>query len=162
MIAVGIDPGMTVVNPLGVAVVLRERGAMQLIATHTLKPAKGVTGIAAQIGVFLQLSDLLRMYVIGVMGIEAAHHSLNQQTAARLSEVVGGCIAIGAQLSYSPQIMLIQPTQAKAALTGSGSADKAAMIAAVRREFGESVVKDAADAVGVAIAALVQIEQAKR
>jgi Holliday junction resolvasome RuvABC endonuclease subunit len=49
---------------------------------------------------------------------------------------------------------LVTPSQAKLALAGRGNADKQMMIDAVRQQFGRTVPKDQADAVGIALAAL--------
>lgn len=158
MIALGIDPGTSDSNPCGLSLIRWPRGADHpaLLFARTISPPRGVAGADATIRrVALFLEELTPvMPRPDCVGVECAHVGKNAQSALRLAEVVGVVMSWAAR--HGVTLYRCQPTQAKQALTGDGSADKKAMIAAVKAQFGERLPKDAADATGVAVWAIAE------
>lgn len=150
MIIAGIDPGLTKANPTGWAIYNRPANA--LIATGVITPPKQMTVWSVRLG---WISEALKTVLAQHSGIDAIayeypHVAMNVQTAIKLAHV-GGVISCLAALEQIP-CYAVQPIEAKRDLAGDARADKQAMINAVRQQFGVGVVKDAADAVGIAIA----------
>jgi crossover junction endodeoxyribonuclease RuvC len=93
-----------------------------------------------------------------VAGIETLFFSKNQTTALRVSESRG--LLIGALLAAKPtpiaptKILEINPNQIKQAVTGFGSADKAAVAKMVKLELqlgDQPIIDDAMDALSILI-----------
>ena len=73
-------------------------------------------------------------------------------TAIRLGCAVG--VVMGWAILYGLDFVLIAPTSAKKAATGNGTASKLMVQEAVKQRYGlDSIEENAADAVGVALAA---------
>jgi Holliday junction resolvasome RuvABC endonuclease subunit len=147
----GFDPGTSPTNPAAVALIdWPSGGDPRLIGTAQLAPRSGETQEA-----FLgRLAQRLRDdWLIGVdlIGVEWPYFDRNAQSALVLAACCG--VALGAAGERGVRGVRVAPTEAKAALAGAGGADKAAMMAAVRFQFGVHVPKDQADAVGIALAA---------
>lgn len=146
MIILGIDPGITAKNPCGVAIINWNDG-QPLIVYHDAVYHK-----AHPLPYLVATLDSLTAFAcsrLDGIAVEAPHLGLNAQVLARLAEVVGIVISYGARQGVP--VLRCQPVQAKQALTGDPRADKPAMVAAVRQQFGATLVKDTADAVGVAL-----------
>lgn len=143
LIVLGIDPGLTRANPCGFCLLDWRAGDPALLYHAAVwDKASPLLGIIAAL-------DALPAPRLDGVAVEVPHLGLNVQTLARLAEVVG--VVIGYAGGRGVPLLRCQPTQAKQALTGDPRADKPAMVAAVRQQFGAEMVKDAADAVGVAV-----------
>ncbi len=142
MIILGIDPGTSKDNPLGLCV-LEWHGAPGRIL-HS----QAVYDHEHPLPAIVSALDALP-YPLDGIAVEAAWRGPNAQTLVRLAEVVGICISFAARRGVP--LLRCQPAQAKQALTGDSKADKAAMIAAVWRLYSTALKKDCADAVGVAV-----------
>lgn len=142
MIILGIDPGITRKNPCGAALLDWNDGAPRLLWSAALFDA------ANPLAHIVTALDRLDWPLDGV-AVEVPHMIRNPQTVARLAEVVG--VALSLAVRRNVPALRVQPAQAKQALTGFHQAEKPAMIAAARAQFGLDLSKDAADAVGVAV-----------
>lgn len=148
MIVLGVDPGLTRANPTGLAVV--DVDAKQLLyAGIFVSAAKQWYERAPEIGLWIDEKVLL--YRPELLGYELMHVDENPQSAFKLAGV-GGMLLLESGLRHVP-VYPVQPIQAKIALAGDPRASKQMMMDAVRAIFGKSIVKDAADAVGIAMAA---------
>lgn len=145
----GVDGGFTRSNPTGIAVVGFDDGAR--LIHHTLaRPrmaAPWEERVAEVLSVVAAETEACRPHAIAV---EMPHARLNARTAIQLATIVGGCVEIARRQGVPCQ--MVQPSQAKKALTRSGTATKQQMIASARALFGVTLPKDAADAAGVALA----------
>jgi len=72
-------------------------------------------------------------------------------SAMSVAAVRGAVIEMAHSLSIA--VVEVSPQEGKRALTGSGKADKQAMVKFARARFGETLAQDAADSVGIALAA---------
>jgi len=79
--------------------------------------------------------------------------------AMRVAAVRGAVSMLGPMLSI--QVVEVSPAEGKRALTGSGKATKKQMQAAVLRDFGVALAQDAADACGIARAAITKVQGRK-
>jgi crossover junction endodeoxyribonuclease RuvC len=147
----GLDPGTTATNPTGVALIdWPSGGDPRLLGTAQIAPRPGES-LESFLG---RLAQRLRgdwLSGVDLLGIEWPYVGKNAQSAMMLAACWGA--AQGAAGERGVSCVHIAPTQAKAALTGDGKADKAAMREAVRVQFGVKIPKDQADAVGIALAA---------
>jgi crossover junction endodeoxyribonuclease RuvC len=89
---------------------------------------------------------------VQLLAVEWPYVGENPQSALDLAACCGAALASAGEVGIPAH--LISPAQAKQALAGVGNAPKEQMIAAVRLQFGRTVPKDQADAVGIALAAL--------
>jgi Holliday junction resolvasome RuvABC endonuclease subunit len=153
VIILGIDPGTTRTNPLGWALLEQVGGRVLLRAADCLgRNARDPLAYLA-----LALDDLPTPDLDGV-AVEVPHLEPGKTTAAlRLSEVVGVAASYAARRGVP--LLRCQPSQAKLALATDGGADKAAMMRAARQQFGVSLPKDAADAVGVGLWGLGELRE---
>jgi crossover junction endodeoxyribonuclease RuvC len=146
----GVDPGMT---RCGVGVVDGAAGrALQLIAVDVIR-----TSPEADIGRrLLVISDALALAIAehrpDVVAIERVFSQLNVRTAMGTAQAAG--LAIVAATRAGIPVALHTPTEVKAAVTGSGRADKAQVGVMVTRLLRLSAAPrpaDAADALALAI-----------
>ena len=157
MIVIGIDPGLTKANPLGIA--MFDVNNETLVSTRSVdfKMRDGDNSIDSRLAYLADGLLSALVWPIAVYGAENVviayeypHHSKNQQTTIKLALACG--VVIGAAVVNDIRCFSVQPTEAKQALTGDSRADKAAMMTMVSRIYGKHVSKDEADAVGIALA----------
>lgn len=153
MLVLGIDCGLTPRNPVGAALVETDPQPRLVWSACFTPPAKEWVDRVAEVGAWLA-SWLHESFVLdrrpGLVVYEISHVEENPQVAIQLAHV-GGAIAGICGFAKLPVIQ-VQPAQAKQALTGYHGASKADMMRAARLVFGQVLTKDAADAVGVALA----------
>ena len=154
MRVLGFDPGTTKANPVGVALVAGWPSP-RLLGTAHLAPSAGDT-LAEFLGALSQRMRNDWLNSVDLLAVEWPYIGKNAQSALDLAACCGAALAAAGERGV--RTALIAPTQAKLALTGSGDADKAAMMAAVRIQFGVTIPKDHADAVGIALAAAASME----
>lgn len=142
MLILGIDPGTSRANPCGLCILdWRANNSPVIVYSAAIFDAeRPLPAIVAA------LDTLPR---VDAVACEAPWRGPSAQTLIRLAEVVGIAISFAARRGVP--LLRCQPSQAKQALTGDAGADKAAMIAAVWRDYGYALKKDCADAVGVAL-----------
>lgn len=155
MRALGFDPGTTRRNPVGVALVAwpldEERPA--LLGAAQLQPgtSEALADFLGRLGARLR-GDWLNG--VEIVGVEWPYVGENAQSALDLAACCG--VALAAAGERGLRAYQLSPSEAKVALAGHGGADKDAMMAAARSRFGRQLPKDQADAVGIALAALVK------
>ena len=159
MIALGIDPGITRENPVGAALVRWPLGEASpvLLGAATLRPvgSEPLALFLGRLGLRLR-TDWLNN--VELAGVEWPYIGENPQSALDLAACCG--VVLGAAGEAGIRCLQVSPAQAKLALAGRGSATKQMMIDAAHQQFGRALVKDAADAVGIALAALVEARRA--
>ena len=118
----GIDPGLTRTG----VVIKDEQGKIVDYATFSAPPAGNsvtrVTALAAHVVAFLYCHG------VSVAGLETAVYNRNPKTFALQSWLIGALM--GSLAEYDMGVVLVGPTQAKAAHTGDGKASKLDMILA--------------------------------
>ena len=155
MRALGIDPGATRRNPTGVALVAWpldvERPALLGAAALLPGTSEALSDFLGRLG--RRLSDDW-LNGVEIVGVEWPYVGENAQSALDLAACCG--VALGAAGERGLRTYQLSPSEAKVALAGHGGADKDAMMAAARARFGRTLPKDQADAVGIALAALIK------
>ncbi|MGO1048887.1 crossover junction endodeoxyribonuclease RuvC [Crossiella sp. CA198] len=150
MRVLGVDPGLT---RCGIAVVDGGTGrSVRAIAVDVIR-----TPVDAPLAVrLMQIADAaelwLERYRPDVIAVERVFSQHNVRTAMGTAQA-GGVIALCAARRDLP-VAFHTPSEMKAALTGSGRADKAQVTAMVTKVLGLSEAPkpaDAADALGLAI-----------
>lgn len=152
-VIVGVDPGLTKANPTGYAVLTAD--ASRLLTWGEIRSDDKLDWLFRANVVARELERLIFSQPtqhIRLIGFETPYVHLNVNTAMKLA-YLGGAFAYVAHLHDLP-LTLVHPSSVKKALTGYGVSDKAQMIDWVYNRFKQRLTKDAADAVGVALAAL--------
>lgn len=164
MILLGIDPGLTKQNPTGMALISDD--PIELIWSDVIIPNAKLSW-DQRLGVIIRhvKTAVANTMPYGIV-YELPHMQDNAQTLMKLAHVCGGIVAVAEM--YGIPYLGVQPTTAKRAWTGNHRASKADMIAQTQVVFKENLVKDAADACGIAwsgfghFSQLKQIEKMKR
>lgn len=153
MRVLGVDPGLT---RCGVGVIEGAPGR-RLSARHI-----GVLTTPADLELPQRLArleagilDLVAEHEPQVIAIERVFSQQNVRTAMGTAQAAAMALLVGGRLGLP--VALHTPTEVKAAVTGSGRADKAQVTAMVTRLLGLSAAPkpaDAADAVAIAICQL--------
>ena len=153
MRVLGIDPGLT---RCGVAVV--EGGPGQTLAMRHV----GVVGTAPEAPVEQRLADLeaalaalVTDFAPDVIAIERVFSQHNVRTAMATAQAAAMGLLLAGQRGIP--VAMHTPTEVKAAVTGSGRADKSqvnAMVVRILRLDGPPKPADAADALAIAICQL--------
>ena len=147
---IGVDPGLTKVNPMGVAI-LSTSG--RLVSAFSLTPNEKTDWTLRIPAMIDSLSTVVaktigsHSQIVGV-GFEAPFTGLNVSSGMKLA-YIGGAVLYQSNV-WKARFIEFHPTSIKKAFTGSGRAEKSDMIAEVARRFKEDVNKDEADAVAVA------------
>ena len=149
MIILGVDPGLTSRNPLGLALVDTGKGALLDHRAHPLDESVPWQDRLASIMEFLD-GYLSERQAIEAVAYEIPFSGPNRMVGIMLAHV-GGLVRALAWLHELPCAM-VHPAQAKIALSGKGNASKDEQIQAALERYGVELSKDAADAVGVALA----------
>lgn len=153
MRVLGIDPGY---DRLGLAVVEGDPSKPKLVWSTCVTPPKGSQPerLAA---VSQAVSQAIGSHAPDRMAIETLFFSSNKKSALAVAEARGVVLAVAGGSSLP--VDEFGPGQVKLAVTGYGSADKAAiarMIPKLIAMSGEKRLDDELDAIAVAIAGLAQ------
>ena len=150
MRVLGVDPGLT---RCGVAVIEGAAGG-KLTAIHI-----GVLVTSPQTPIELRLAavergieELVDQFDPEVIAIERVFSQHNVRSAMGTAQAAAMALVVAGRRGIS--VAMHTPTEVKAAVTGSGRADKAQVTAMVTRILGLSVAPkpaDAADAVAIAV-----------
>lgn len=115
----GVDPS---VRGTGLALLLAEKGSVQLIQSHTLKMSPK-NSFAECLGMIHQaVSDVLSSYPIGHAAFENTIYVQNVQTAHKLGAAKGAAIAAANLKGW--EVFEYAPARIKQAVSGSGRASK--------------------------------------
>lgn len=148
----GIDPGLT---RCGVAVVdISRNSSAQLIAVSTLRTSKD-DELAFRISQLAdELETIFDQYQPQLVAIERVFSQANVSTVMGTAQISGVVLLLAQRRSIPVQMHT--PTEVKAAVTGSGRADKKQIGAMVKRILNlDEIPKpaDSADAIAIAITA---------
>ena len=149
MKVLGIDPGLTLVNPTAIVLLDTDKNVLVLHAISVLDVGKVWEDR------FLDVIAFLDHYINGSAAVDLVAYEVpfcgpNPLVAVMLSHI-GGAARTLAWLSGCPSVK-VASTQAKVALASKGSANKEQMIAAALSRWGATLTKDEADAAGVVVA----------
>ncbi len=146
----GIDPGLT---RCGLGVVEGEVGRPLTLIHFTVVRTLADVPIAQRLGqLAVTLDDCLRSYHPDAVAVERVFSQHNVRTVMGTAQASG--VALAAAWRQGLRVTLHTPSEVKAAVTGSGRADKAqvgAMVARVLRLTAPPRPADAADALALAI-----------
>jgi crossover junction endodeoxyribonuclease RuvC len=153
MRVLGIDPGLT---RCGLGVVEgRSGGPLQAIAVDVVRtPADAPLG-ARLVAIQAQVESWIGTHQPDAVAVEQVFSQLNVRTVMGTAQVSGVVIAAAAGRGLS--VALHTPSEVKAAVTGSGRADKAqvtAMVMRILRLEQRPTPPDAADALALAVCAI--------
>lgn len=96
---------------------------------------------------------------IGAIAVETPFVGRNSRTAMQLGKICG-VLWGNAVLCASKPPVEVSPAEAKLALTGTGNADKQAMMQSAQTQFRlETIGEHEADAIGVCLAALAKLKK---
>lgn len=155
---IGVDPGLTKVNPLGVGILRCDTGSLAL--ADEIQPNEKLDWLPRIVDLVDRLSTLVNKFVgtgkvVGV-GFEAPFTGPNVATGLKLA-YIGGSVLYQSSI-WGAAFVEFHPTQVKKQFAGSGRAEKFDMIAEVVRRYKVEVGKDAADAVAVAYCTIHSLE----
>lgn len=157
MNVLGIDPGFRSANPCGVAILDTTTDKLVFFAAYS--PPARATWIEAVGLVSIWISGVAGTWRPRIVGFELPSAHVNIASSLKLTLICGA--AVNVATAQGATFVPLQPSEVKRDLTGDGSADKAAMIRAVLQQFGVTVEKDIADAVGVAVSAAAKLRWAQ-
>jgi Holliday junction resolvasome RuvABC endonuclease subunit len=144
-----LDPGTTRTNPAGIALL---RSCEVVEFTIVFAPLNRHESFSAFLGrLHRMLSDIAVVYPLTLCGVEWPFVGKNAQSALDLAAVCGVMLAVAGAAGVP--CYQVNPTHVKQALTREAAASKKAMMDAVEQRYQIRISKDAADAVGVALAA---------
>lgn len=111
---------------------------------------------------YQQLEELLSNYFPSAVAVEGIFQFKNPKSAFMLAHVRGALIACAAK--FGIDVVEIPPSRVKRAITGYGKANKEQMACAIKTLSGisEPLPSDASDAIGIAIAASLELEAKQR
>jgi crossover junction endodeoxyribonuclease RuvC len=147
----GIDPGF---DRLGLAVLEGDPSRPHHIWSECVSPTKGdAADRLAQ--VYRAVSDAIAAYAPQAMALETLFFSTNKKTAISVAEARG--VVLAAAGAHGLPVLEFSPGQVKLAVTGHGSADKAAiarMLPHLLTLPPKKRLDDEMDAIAIAIAGL--------
>ncbi|MHB0927709.1 MAG: crossover junction endodeoxyribonuclease RuvC [Candidatus Nanopelagicales bacterium] len=148
-IILGVDPGLT---RCGFGLVRASGSKVEYVHAGVIRTSTDLPVDERLHGVWLSLLDLINEYLPAAMAVERVYAQVNLRTVMGTAQVSGLALTL-ARLNGLP-VSTYTPTEMKAAVTGSGRADKAQVTTMVQRLLKLSApVKpaDASDALGLAI-----------
>ncbi len=148
-IILGVDPGLT---RCGFGLVRVSGSKVEYVHAGVIRTSTDLPVDERLHGVWLSLLDLINEYLPAAMAVERVYAQVNLRTVMGTAQVSGLALTL-ARLNGLP-VSTYTPTEMKAAVTGSGRADKVQVTAMVQRLLKLSApVKpaDASDALGLAI-----------
>lgn len=150
MVILGIDPGLAnvgygVIDAGDRGTVALDWGTIQTDASMALPDRLKL--------IYDQVADLISKHKPGQIALERLFFNCNVKSAADVYQARGVILLAAAQANMP--VIELTPQQIKMAVTGSGSATKAQMLAAVRRilKLPYLPTADTADALAVALCA---------
>lgn len=150
MRVLGVDPGLT---RCGVGVVEAGPGrAPQLVAVGVIHSEPGLDPAQRLLMIDTALAEWIDRYRPDAMAVERVFATNNLMTVTGTSQVAGLAMVQAARRGIP--VALHTPTEVKAAISGSGRADKAqvgAMVARILKLDSPPKPADAADALALAI-----------
>jgi crossover junction endodeoxyribonuclease RuvC len=145
----GVDPGLT---RCGLGVVDGAPGRATLVAVGVARtPADAALGVRL-VGLEQVIEEWLDLHRPDAVAVERVFSQLNVRTVMGTAQA--GAVAIVCAARRGLPVVLHTPSEVKAAVTGSGRADKAQvglMVARLLRLDGPPKPADAADALALAI-----------
>ena len=148
-IILGVDPGLT---RCGFGLVRVSGNRLEFLHAGVIRTATELPVEERLHGVWLGLLELINQYAPQAVAVERVYAQANLRTVMGTAQVSGLALTL-ARLNALP-VATYTPTEMKAAVTGSGRADKAQVTSMVQRLLKLSApVKpaDASDALGLAI-----------
>lgn len=145
----GIDPGY---DRLGWAIAVPYQRTIQLLAAGCIQTNARQTHTQRYLQLQTELSSLLEQYQPTVAAIETLFFSKNTTTALRVSEARG--VVIGELIRNQVTIFDYNPMRMKQVVTGTGSADKAAVAKMLKLQVklpSNKLIDDTLDAVGLCL-----------
>lgn len=145
----GIDPGLT---RCGFGVVSSSGQQVQFLAAGVIKTPADDPIEQRLLAIYNAISALIAEHRPAAMAVERVYAQLNVRTVMGTAQASGLALTVAAL--HGIPVATYTPTEMKAAVTGSGRAEKAQVIAMVQRLLKlEAPVKpaDASDALGLAI-----------
>jgi crossover junction endodeoxyribonuclease RuvC len=149
-IILGVDPGLT---RLGVAVIessSSRKVALKFVNTFKTSPELELSQRIGQLG--SDLESLIKTYKPSTIALERVFAQANLRSVMGVAQISGVVIFLAQK--YSIPLEMHTPSEVKAAVTGSGRAQKAQMGIAVAKILGLAEVPkpaDSADAIAIAI-----------
>lgn len=145
---IGIDPGLT---RCGFGVI-EMRGKPVLLEVGVFRTSTELDLAQRLVQIDADLISLFQKWQPNAVAVERVFAQANVRTVMGTGQVSG--IALVAAVKAGAQVRTYTPTEVKAAVTGSGKADKAQVAEMVRRILNLSDIPkpaDAADALAIAI-----------
>jgi crossover junction endodeoxyribonuclease RuvC len=150
MRVMGVDPGLT---RCGVGIVEQSPGSRpSLIAVGVVRTSPDLDHAHRLLRIEAGIQEWFDAYTPDAMAVERVFAQQNLHTVTGTAQAAGIAMMIAAKADIP--VALHTPTEVKAAITGSGQADKAqvgAMVARVLRLGSVPAPADAADAVALAL-----------
>ena len=151
MRVLGIDPGF---DRLGMAVLEGDPSRPTLVWSDCVLPPKGAPEVRLS-AVYKKTIEVLREYSPDLLALETLFFSTNKKTALQVAEARGAILAAAGSVGIP--VREFSPGPVKLAVTGHGSADKAAiarMIPHLLTLPEKKRLDDELDAIAIAIAGL--------
>ncbi|WP_420177054.1 crossover junction endodeoxyribonuclease RuvC [Luteococcus sp. OSA5] len=146
----GVDPGLT---RCGVGIVEQDaRRQLSLVAAGVVRTPADQDHAHRLLAIETGLEEWVREHRPDAIAVERVFAQHNLQSVTGTSQAAGIAMLIAAR--HALPVVLHTPSEVKAAITGSGRADKAqvgAMVARILKLTGPPRPADAADAVALAI-----------
>ncbi len=155
MFVLGIDPGLT---RTGYGVATRDGGRIKAIAAGVIRTTSTDTIERRLATLAAELRAVIAEHEPDSVALETVFTNRNRQTAMSVGRASGVALLVAGEAGVP--VTEYTPTAIKLAVTGSGSADKAAMQQMVARRYGLVEAPrpaDAADALGIALCHLQSI-----
>lgn len=149
MRVIGIDPGLT---RCGVGIVDARIGRASLVAVGVIRTAAADETPARLVEIEAELLEWIERYKPEAMAIERVFAQHNLHSVMDTMQAAGVASLVGARAGL--QVAYHTPSEVKAAVTGSGSADKRQITTMVTRILGldtPPTPADAADALAIAV-----------
>lgn len=149
-VIIGIDPGLTRCG-IGIVSVDKSRKC-RLVQVQTATSAKDLDAAARIHSIAAEIESAIAEHSPEAIALERVFAQANLRTVMGTAQISGVVMYLAAK--YGIPVCLYTPTQVKAAVTGSGRADKLQVGTMITKILGlESIPKpaDAADALAIAI-----------
>jgi len=156
-IVLGIDPGLT---RCGIGVVRGPAVAPELVAYDCVRTAPDLTLPQRLDALYTQISAIIATYTPDIVAIEQVLFSVNVRTAMATGQAAGVVMLAAAKAGLA--VATYTPTEVKLSVTGSGRADKDAMMRLVAQQFKLATPPKPADAADALAIALTHLARARR
>ncbi|MEX2533597.1 MAG: crossover junction endodeoxyribonuclease RuvC [Nitriliruptoraceae bacterium] len=156
-VVLGIDPGLT---RCGIGVVRGPAVAPELIAYDCVRTAANLPLPQRLAELHRHIAAAIATYTPHVLAIEQVLFSVNVRTAMATGHAAGVVMLAAAQANIV--VATYTPTEVKLSVTGSGRADKDAMMRLVAQQFKLATPPKPADAADALAIALTHLARARR